>query len=363
MKRIIIGLVLLAGVEPSAVWAADKTQPPTARFERTLFYSDGDMNLVYDIKQGNFDADPDLEVLIVGGDGPHIVDMQGKQKGFHPFQQIKGNLIFRMLGFLDQPWKVSCVELHKGHPFSFLGNLPDVSQTVLYNLDGTVRWHIRGAYYQTTIAGDLDGDHDKEIVVDAKEHNIGVLDSLGNRIRTISEPSFPTSLCVADVDGDGKDEIVTSSLDTREKVVWVLDGYGHIKNKWGFPGPFYRFSTMPWTNDTKMAILFLSGDAFRIHDAEGQLLALYKAPSGSSYSKPIGTLLQRDGKETRVIFVADTHGSAHRHLISVFALTGELLYQHTGDDNAMSILVLTNTPASSFLVGSRNKVWRYTENK
>jgi len=209
------------------------------------------------------------------------------------------------------------------------------------------------------LAADLNGDGDIEIVTDAGENGIRVLDNRGNRIRKISQPCYPESLCVADVDGDSKDEIITSS----EKVIWVLGEDGKVENRWAFADPFYEFSIMPWTNDAKMAILFLSGETFRIHDGGGQLLATYTAPSSSSYSKPIGTLLEYDGEDPRVLFVADTHGSAHRHLISVFALTGELLYQHTGDDNAMSILALTNTPSSSFLVGSRNRVWRYTEDK
>jgi len=326
------------------------------KFIKSEFLNDDDMNLVYDMREGNYDDDPEAEVIIAAGDGVHIVSMQGVEERFIPYQKDKDSIAFeKSHSYSDSPWIVSIIDYpDKEHP-SFIATLPDTRKTILYNWDGSIRWSIPGGYYCVALPGDLDGDGKIEIVVETKDTGINILDIDGNSISKLPQLGYLYSQIIGDFNGDGIELMAVSSFCNR-RAINIIEGNGKIEHNWIFPGPFREFSKFKSKGVDRL--LFISGDNIHIYSSPGKLINKYFAPYGKCYAHIYGANLKISKDDMVKVFLANARGA---HAVYVYSSDGELISHITDRGDAFSVIALENADSPTFLVGSRNKVWKYTK--
>jgi hypothetical protein len=89
------------------------------KYEKSVLFRGPNMNLVSDLRQGDFDKDGADEILAVASDGIHLLGPDGKEKRFAPFRSPEG------------PWAVRAVTGAADGKLRFLGNLPKAGQSFL----------------------------------------------------------------------------------------------------------------------------------------------------------------------------------------------------------------------------------------
>jgi FG-GAP-like repeat len=102
----------------------------------------------------------------------------------------------------------------------------------------------RGRVYAPSVIADLDGDDVAEIVVGGNEGTVAAYDLVGGALRV--KPGWPASTCsggqcpetrglaAADLDRDGRDEVVATTTNTSDtgSQVFVFDGSGSPVTGW-----------------------------------------------------------------------------------------------------------------------------------
>jgi alpha-tubulin suppressor-like RCC1 family protein len=152
------------------------------------------------------------------------------------------------------------------------------------------------ATWDDVIVTDIDGDGRKEIVIAHQRGRVSVLDQNGrfkpgweNKTLvgldgvTAGNPPRIMSLCVEDLDGDGKKEIVLGlDGDGRSKNVYVLNHDGSLRSGWPqknplSPGPL-QFVTGMFGDTISVGDLFVEGRTQKviIVPCDTRTVALYK---------------------------------------------------------------------------------------
>ncbi|HMO49854.1 MAG TPA: S8 family serine peptidase [Kiritimatiellia bacterium] len=120
---------------------------------------------------------------------------------------------------------------------------PNDSRVRAYNAAGTILWTYTignsGGFLRMMSFGDLEGDGKSEIVIGSISGEMRIIDAAtGATNRSIQLPGHSvvesTEVRLADMDGDGADEIVVVASDTSTFVrrVFVVNGDGSIRDGW-----------------------------------------------------------------------------------------------------------------------------------
>jgi hypothetical protein len=131
---------------------------------------------------------------------------------------------------------------------------------------------------------------------------------------------------------------------------------------------FTRFSLVTPPGGTRLELMVLSDSVGELVflDMQGKVTRTFSAPWGNKLSQARGMALQVAGNAKGFVSLGTSKGSRHHHITYVYNARGELVYADSADDDAQAVLALTGAPggsAGSFLVGSRNVIWKYTERR
>ena len=137
----IASCVIAAGVAAALAACYSRASYPdgviveAVKYEKAVFFRGSAMNLVSDLRQGDFDGDGADDILAVGADGAHILAPDGREK--------------RYIGFRapESPWAVRLVGRAADGKLRLLGNLPKARQTVLFDETGAVAWTAPGSSF------------------------------------------------------------------------------------------------------------------------------------------------------------------------------------------------------------------------
>jgi hypothetical protein len=195
--------VCIAGLAAcySSVSYPDGVIVDAVKYEKAAFFRGPAMNLVFDLRQGDFDGDGADDILAVGEDGAHILAVDGREKRLIAFRAP------------EPPWAVRLLAGSGDGKLRFLGNLPKAAQTVLLDHTGAMAWKAPGSYYGTPVAADLDGDGRAKIL-SPTDRGIDVRSADGAMVRQFTAAGKPLQFDATDIDGDGRAEVVTGNWES-----------------------------------------------------------------------------------------------------------------------------------------------------
>src|ERR1700674_5190725 len=104
-------------------------------YDKTVFAQAPNMNIVSDLRQGDFDGDGANEILAVDREGIHLLELDGKEKRFTPFRSP------------ESPYAVKVVDSGPDGKRRFLASLPNAAKTVLFDESGAIVWTVAGGSY------------------------------------------------------------------------------------------------------------------------------------------------------------------------------------------------------------------------
>lgn len=366
-----LNLFLIISITLLSIVGCEDTYPPFTldssqmkvekeHYKKEFFYKDPDLNIIWDLKKGQFDNDPDEEIMVVGSYGVRIVTLEGKIKDSFPIPHLYG---------------ISAIDFNNDGNYEFLGKgggLSSVSVVVL-NSSGKVEWK-----YSTTLvgppkAGDIDGDGTKEIVL-PYSRNLRLL-RFGGGLMVFNEqgdyihkyrgyPSPLKHIEIADFNGDRKGEILYWNKEKKRFIIQNAEGGITYQFK-----PFMEecnFAITDWVDTSSKHILLVSDDKMQIVKPDGTPVATLDTPYSYAYCVPsFGKVLKLkiDGKSThRYVSILGGRGSCHKTLLSINSLSGELLYQEIIWEDCYSLLILSDSESESagFLIGARDCVLKYS---
>jgi hypothetical protein len=317
-------------------------------FDKEVFAKASNMNLVSDLRQRDFDRDGTDDILAVASDGIHLLGMDGREKRLTRFQAS------------EPPFAVKMVDgAANGRPL-FLGNLPMAGKTVVFDDAGAIMWSASGSSFDDPVAADLEGDGRPEVIA-RNATGLAVLNLDGTLVRQLPGAGNPLFYGAADMDGDGKSEILTEVNNNGKNEISIFSGAGDSLGHWTSPHAFYRFGVARASGVDHPTVMALNDDAedLLFLDRAGKLVQSLAAPWGNHLATPRGEAMPV-GKTAGFVCLATSRGSNHHHVVYVYKGDQQLVYADSVPDDADALLVMNGASSQSFLVGSRNVIWKYT---
>jgi hypothetical protein len=323
-------------------------------FTRTVLYHADGMNLISELRIGDFDHDGTSDILAIGSDGIHLLALDGKEKRFTRFQSS------------EAPWAVISVPDPTG-AHAFVGNLPNQAQTVMFDESGRQVWSIAGGNYDQPVVGAFDGEGRQAIVARSKNAGLQLISLEGKPIRTWGSAVIPFFYSAADMTGDGHADLVGEDAAGGKNEIFIASGDGGRMTRWTSPHQFYKFFLARLPGRTSPSVMFHSNDADELVflDATGAVVKTLSAPWGTKLAIPHGFPMAVSGKDGGFVCLASSKGSNHQHMVYVYGSDDQLVYLDSVADDATSLLVATpeatGSPAPFFLIGGRNTIWKYVQ--
>ena len=263
-----------------------------------------------------------------------------------------------------------------GNGNSVKGFILDSKGKIIHEFDdGKERFSI-----QNVNAKDVDGDGEKEIIVEYS-NELRFYDLEGNEkwSQKSSADSLSNSSEFADIDGDGKDEILHANYLSGSIRKLKSDSVEKIKRPYNQHGFLIKGIEKP-------SIVFFEQNNLGLFDFEGNLLKRYEAPLSeiekkgfykiekvhglSKFVQPFRAnavkVKLKPGEAEYLAVLLTLSTETENYFVDMLYLydgNGKLVYQETtgGDDRRMEIIPLENE-TEGLLIQEKDKVWLYKAN-
>lgn len=336
---------------------------------------------INDVRVGEFDPHPGLDVVVAADAGAIIFDRNGANQGhtlFHfpivkvkvgPFSSPQIDTIMGDRQVVDLEGDGVCEYIARG----------SIHGAALFDHQGKLLWTY-GKYTEgnssinNLTVGDLDGDGVAELVV--SWHGIEVFDKSGNLRTQVQEEYGDTQIEVVDTDGDGKNEIVSVGGSLK-----IRDASGEVTEEFPISGYFGNFALCNMPGRKEPVILNVYHDKLWLIDLQGDTVAefnaplsefpdtVHKTPLGDSYGTSVyksrGVWIKLAPDQPEYLAVIKEFAAIDRSVLDVYTPTGQLVYQEILPEECLSIAVLPPADASGvpeLLVTGKQTVWRYRHN-
>jgi hypothetical protein len=232
----------------------------------------------------------------------------------------------------------------------------------LYGPDGKEIWNFVSQNSNTggidgVRSGDIDGDGKPEFAVYSRyREGIALLDSTGE-IKWKYPVYALEHLEIADVQGDGKADIIFDNSNNANGVTefTVLDSQGAVARQLKIKTASSEFGLISWPgSDSKLNILLTEEGKIRIVDFNGATLMQLDAPGCRTFGELKALTVKLNKDEPAYLAVRK---SLHPDLsvLYVYAADGKLVYQKTEVNNGLLAPALAAIPsidgAERLLVG------------
>ena len=164
-------------------------------------------------------------------------------------------------------------------------------------------------------------------------------------------------LAFIDIDGDGKDEILTSDYDGK---ITARDGRGDIVRTYD-QTMSRNYSLCNWPgSDSPKRILYSRDEKLWIRDLNGQLLATYDAPGASQYEAQAVPVRFIGNKEPYFAAIVKVSASKSEAYLYIYSPQGSLVHREFIPTKYVAIDLLKNDGNEALLVGGDGVVWQYS---
>jgi hypothetical protein len=251
---------------------------------------------------------------------------------------------------------VDPVDMNGDHAAEYLHRGAWISPAALYGPDGRLLWRSdESSGVDDAAAGNVDGQGKLEVVVGYNgDGGVRLFDATG-RQRWRAEGGNVWHVELADLDGDGRDEVLHSNGGGE---LTVLDGAGRrirrVKPQVAGRVYFDKFAVCRWPSrkDPPRVIHGAQG-AFFVLDGEGRKLARLKAPGAGGYAAPRATLVGLGPNGSDWLAVAFGQG------LYVYDGQGQLVFRAVQDVEQPAVATLSDGKSESLLVAARGRAVRY----
>ncbi|OGG03643.1 MAG: hypothetical protein A3F83_11500 [Candidatus Glassbacteria bacterium RIFCSPLOWO2_12_FULL_58_11] len=324
--------------------------------EKKLFFEDSSLNLVTDLRIGNFDADLEEEILVLGSNKACLLKSDGVRKSC---------LLYKIDNLLD----VRAVDLDGDGTQEWLaGGLWGTPSPALLNMHGDVLWKYDAKYKAMGDPGivDMNNDGTKEIVLYEQSRGLLFFSPAKGLLKELKVSQPVAHLKTGDLDGDGLLELVTSGFDG---VMTVRKNTGEIVAQKKLPFSYSDFELVGSDRQAVSQILVAGEDQLYAFGPDLNPVSKLDAPFARYLHVAAGVRLPAAGRTTRgesdeYASILNGRGGWHRSVLYVNESSGPLIYQEILDENFQSICQFRSEGSgTSFLVGGRGKVWLYTPHR
>jgi len=313
---------------------------------KSVLVGDRRLGKVTDIVLGELDGQPGTEIGVAGTQGALFLD--------------KGLKVKFRIEFSAQTSHVDIVDVDSDQVCEFMNRGSWSDDASLIDHTGTMKWAYGGTPgVDDMCAGDIDGDGRLEFAVGFNGRGgVHLVDSNGRR-RWRKPDGNVWHVEIADVNGDGRLEIVHSNAAGQ---ITIRDGQGNILSRAKPTAYFSGFSLSRWPdkNAPQYALLAENG-ALWVLDFKGKTVRRMDAPRAGSLGHVRGVTVKLKPDSPEYFAVVVEFENWNRSNIYVYDGKGTLVYQEILPEACASIAAL---PLDSFgkeamLVGGRGRVWQY----
>ncbi len=221
------------------------------------------------------------------------------------------------------------------------------------NMDGSLNWRYDGGYDAMGRARYVD-DGDKRLVVLGNEWNpLLFLDfATGDTVRQ-SDPA--KIIASADFTGDGRLEIL---LGVGETDFVLFDGGGTELAELSVSTDYWYEPVL--TSAGGLFLVLSAGNVLDVHDSQLGHVRRFDALGADSPLHVEAAAFGRAGPDAPFAALFKGRGGWHRSVLYLFAASGDLVYKEIFDGDFQSIYPLEEAEGTTFLVGGRGEVWKYS---
>ncbi len=323
-----------------------------AAFDNDIFLFEGHMNLIHEIRLGEFNPSPGREILIVCDDGYRILTTRGKllrQVGFSYNKRWNAHSI----------WGGRALDLDQDGRLEFVGVLNPQGRTVVFDWEGKPIRDVYSTTYADLVVLNATGDQRDKFLINQWQR-LAVYGANPSEDKTVYKG---VAMNVQPLGNNAKGQPLIG-FDTPEAPwhIVIIDGRGAQIHRWAVPWDSFTFSPMPNADGQASRMVFSDGDHLVVTDLAGKPLRRYKAPFARMFAHFHAATVNGPDGGGYLLVVANGTGENHVHMVYLFHPDGELIFQWRGWDNGGPLLILEapqrNYP--TFLVGGRNEIRRFS---
>lgn len=350
------------------------------------------LDSIEDLRVGELDGQPGLDIGLVGKFGMTLLDTQG---------QLKERITYQ---FATEKFKVGPFEGEREKSSFYTMRAIDIEgdgicEILGYNgMDGAIVFDHQGRVIlnrgesvegkpsiQEITAGDVDGDGVVEFVAGwgyEPWKGIELFDRSGKSRWRLQEEFLPGPFEIVDYDGDGKIEII----EKEGMSLKIRDAQGNVINNPAMPVYLWHLSLCPRpggegppqnlaVREGSSWLIDLDGKNFTRFDAPLSEIKLQKTrrsqlPGTDEFVidteqvfRAKGAWIKLKKDQPKFLAVIATFATIDRSLFYVYDQQSKLIYHEILPEDCNSIAVLeseSGNGAEDVLVGGETTVWRYT---
>jgi len=324
-------------------------------YGKSLIFRDYGLGPVTDIRSGNFDADRDAEIIVVGSSGARIITPRGELERDIPFT-------------VDNLFPVRLHRLRGGYGFLGAG-LSRRPAAALMGPEGELRWRVDGSAWTAAMTLADVGEAPQAVLF--RGDSVMFLDPDGGGYETKEAPPAPRPMDglrgVQAIDRETESVLrVAAPLDTgRFAVLDFISATPRFALTRGPRDPYVLYvdpNLMQLEDERYDRIYVLASDFTSVAALPTPFARTLHAVAGSPL---VMVVPAADGSDSTTLGFASLlagHEWWDRTVLSVHRASGELIYQEVLDGVYLSVWpeAATEGTSSSFLVGGIGTLWRYT---
>ena len=319
-----------------------------ASFHNEVFYFDGDMNLVYEMRIGDFHRGPGPEILVVSDDGYRLLNRQGKLLRRVPFK-------FNRRWSSRAIWGGRSLDLDGDGTLEFAGVLTKDPRTAIFDAAGKLVRQVPSTTYADLLVVDTDGDGQEELVVNEWQR-LALFGRNQTHDRILYEGK---ALNVQPLGHDDKNRPLIGFDTPGEPWEMVtINGNGAQVYRWPVRWDSFSFSPLPGPDGRASQLIFTDTNHLVITDLTGRVTRRLEAPFARVFAHFHAAQVPGPQTGAYVLAVGAGTGKNHIHMVYLFEPGGSIVYQWRGWDNGGPLLVVDAKPGRypTFLVGGRNEI-------
>jgi hypothetical protein len=318
---------------------------------------------IEDIKAGELDPHPGVDVVIAGRHGAIVTDQNGAKQSQIRYEFEKeeyGSGPFRSSLEQTSLGNIEIIDIEGDGVCEYMGR-GSTDGAAVFDHQGKRLWaYGKFTKEKTSIddmaAGDLDGDGTVEFVTEWE--SVELFDRYGKRKWEQPWGRVFYKSEVVDTEGDGKNEIVQST--GRELV--IRDARGQIIRKVQMPFYLSHFSLCAAPGkENSPHILAVKDGYVSLIDFNGRVAAKFDAPLSAGVYKAEGVWVKLAQDKPKYLAVITQFATGDRSVLYIYSPDGALVYQEVLPEQCSAIAALPKdqTGAQELLVGGSETVWRY----
>ncbi len=241
-----------------------------------------------------------------------------------------------------------------GEPSAIVGSgLWGAPSAASINMDGSLNWRYDGGYGAMGRARYVDEGENRLVVFGDERNPLLFLDfATGDTVRQ-SDPA--RVIASADFTGDGRLDVL---LGAGETDFVLVDGGGTELAELSVSTDYWYEPVL--TSAGGLFLVLSAGNILDVHDSQLGHVRRFDALAADSPLHVVAATFGGTGPDAPFAALFKGRGGWHRSILYLFAANGDLVYKEILGGDFQSIYPIEESEGTTFLVGGRSEVWKYS---